>query len=95
MSSINSYGLDVVAPYVLVLQLLVAALVFRVGRWQWLRKYLVALPIIWILSIVLYSGHCLACGEGLWVLPLGFLYVQFITLGRARRIERGRSREGA
>jgi hypothetical protein len=53
MSTINSYGLNVVAPYVLVLQLLVAVLVFWVGGWQWFTKCLVALPVIWILSVML------------------------------------------
>ena len=85
MSTINSYGLSAIAPYVFTLQLLVAVAVFWVGRFPWLIAFLAAVPCIWLLSLTLYSAHCLACGEGLWFLPLAFLYVAFVSVGYTRR----------
>jgi hypothetical protein len=89
MSTINSYGLDAVAPYVLALQLLAAVLIWWVGRWRWLLGYLVALPLIWYFSLTLYSAHCLACGEGIWFLPLCFLFAAFAVVGHRQRRRKG------
>ena len=80
MSTINTYGLGAIAAYVFLVQALVGGLVFWIGRWRWLRGYLCAVPLIWFVSLMLYSAHCLICGEGIWFLPLLFLVITAVAV---------------
>jgi len=75
VSTINAYGLGAVAPSVVMLQLFIAWLMFLMGRWKWLTWYLFAIPAIWFIPLMLYSAHCLPCGEGIWILPLLILFI--------------------
>ena len=97
MSTINAYGLGAVAPYVFAVQLLVGVAVFWFGRWRWLLAYLCAVPVIWFLSLTLYSAHCLACGEGIWFIPILFLFIAAIATFaiRVRPVSNVRDRNDA
>ena len=79
MSTINAYGLDAVVPYVLAVQLVGGAVMYRLGRWRWLGAYPVTLLPIWFFSLMLYSAHCLTCGEGIWFGPMVIVFLSVIA----------------
>ena len=62
-------------PLGLAVQAICAAGIFLAGRWRALALYAMLVPLFWAAPFVLASGHCLACLDGVLLLPVAFLCI--------------------
>lgn len=82
-------------------QIACASVVFAFARWKWLAVFLASLPLFWAIPWLLASGHCLACLDGVVLLPIAFAAVVVcVAVVRrsdqaARRANNGRGDAGA
>ena len=68
----------------LIAQLICALGVLVVAGWRHLLVFAALMPIFWAAPVLLASGHCLPCLDGLIYLPIGFLVVVCANKRRTR-----------
>ena len=62
----------------LVVQALIGAILFWVGRWRWLGIYAIVWPFFWIVPLFLVSLHCNGCEYAAWYSPVLYLILALV-----------------